>query len=493
MTSCTLAPPASTRGSARLWGYGVGMLVPALYFAVRYPLSGNAEQLADLGILSGYAALECWAFVFAQATLFALYGLALRECRRLAAARALPVVFSVGATLAVCLATTYPAGANDVFLYAARSRLLTTYGANPNAARPEDYPADPWRPFVIDEWADDSSPYGPLWNLIAAPITLLADARLPLALVGFKVLATLATLVGAWAIARMLAATPGGAPATGALCYLWNPLVLWEGIGNAHNDVVVILLVLLAFLAWTRGCDTVVLPLLVAATLVKYAPGVLLPVAATALWRRAGDGRARRRLLGTSVAYSGLIVAVALAPFFDVGALRTSLAGQGAIVLTSPLAAVAFVLEGHLPRAVVEGWGIGAGTVALLLTLLWGVRTVWRRPAHLPHVAVVVVTVLLLVATWQFRGWYLIWLVGLTALVPPGWATMRAWAWTAGAMAVYAPFIWLWGGYKLPFAPVHNVGVAIIFGPVILVLLTQAWRRRATGPGLPTARPGPSS
>ncbi len=90
-----------------------------------------------------------------------------------------------------------------------------------------------------------------------------------------------------WVIAQALTATRPADAASGALYYLWNPLVLWEGAGNGHDDVVMCLPVLLAFLAWVRRWDRAVIPLLVVAALIKYVTVLLLPIAAVALWRRA--------------------------------------------------------------------------------------------------------------------------------------------------------------------------------------------------------------
>ncbi len=465
------------RSVARLWLYGIGMLGPALYFARRYPLLGNTGQVVDLGILSDYDRSEFRAFVAAIMTLFALYALALRECQRLPSERALPAVFGIGVTLASTMATMYPVTATDLFLYAARSRLFTAHGANPNVALPQDFPADPWRPLVSDEWASSASPYGPLWNLLAAPVTLLAGDRLAVALVGFKLLALLCLLMGGWGIARALAATPGAQPAAGALCYLWNPLVLWEGVGNGHNDVVMLLPMLLAFRAWATGRDVLVIPLLVVAVAIKYTPVVLIPLAAIAAWRRAGGGPARFRLVAGSALLSAVVSGIALAPFYDPGALRTSLAHQGDIVLTSPVAAAAIELQGRVPRGVTEAWGKRLGAGVLLATLAGGAGAVWRRPARLPRAAYETLAILLLTATWSFRGWYLIWLVGLAALLPPGWPALRAGAWAAGAMAAYGFFIWVWGWRGLTFDQAQTRGVVLMFAPVVLATLAEVGGR----------------
>ena len=141
------------RSAWRLWLYGIGMLVPVFYFARRYPLRGNTERLLDIGKMAQYGRAEFAAYVGGMAILFGLYVLALYESRRLSDRQALPAVFGCGTALATAMAWMYPVNAIDIFLYAARARLFTAYGANPRAVYFRDFPDDPWRRFVSPEFA----------------------------------------------------------------------------------------------------------------------------------------------------------------------------------------------------------------------------------------------------------------------------------------------------------------------------------------------------
>lgn len=473
----------------RLWLYGLGMLAPAAAFAWRYPLAGNTDRLVDMGQLARYRAPELLAYLAGMGLLFWLYLLGLREARRLPARQALPAVFGVGAALVLLFGSMYPLSAIDLFLYAVRSRLLTAYGANPLSARPVDYAGDPWMRFASREWEATVSPYGPLWSLLAAPTTLLAGDNLALALVGFKLLAGLSLLGGAWLIARFLAEQAPDQQASGALLYLWNPLVLWEGAANGHNDVLMLLPLLLALLAWARRRDGLVIPLLVVAALVKYVGGLLLPLAAAAVWRRAGSRTARARLLLLSGLLSGLACLVAFFPFYDVPAALRSLGSQAGIAATSPVAVLIAGLGGWLPGDLVGRWARLATTAAALGVLAWQARAVWRAPAHLPTAAFEVLYAFVLLAAWNFRSWYLIWPLGLVALLPWRMARWRMLAWTGGAMAAYPFFIWIWPWLRLEFTTAQAIGTAIIFAPTLAVAVAELARRRR---GQPSA-PGPDA
>jgi alpha-1,6-mannosyltransferase len=471
-----LAAPAdgvSSHPVSRLWLLVAGICLPAIGFAWRYPLRGNEQQLTDIGKLAAYGREEFAGYVGGLALMFACYLLAIRESRRLSARQALPSVVVGAVVLALVMATMYPVNAIDLFLYTVRSRLLTGHGVNPLTALPMDYPGDPLMRFASREWADDVSPYGPLWNLIAAPVTAISGDRILPALIGFKTLAVASVLATGWVIARAVAATRPEEATTAALIFLWNPLVLWEGIGNGHNDVVMTLPLLLALLAWTRRHDRWVVPWLVVAALIKYVTVLLLPLAAVALWRRTEGRAARRQLILWSGALTMIAAVIAFFPFYNLQAVRESVANQGNIFLTSPAALVVGELRDRYAVDDLKHWCRVIGQSTLLLAVIGLMLWLWKRPDRLPRAAFEAIYLFLLVATWNFRGWYLVWPVAVAALLPWGWPSWRIISWTAGALAGYGLFIWGWEWWGTDFLTVQKAGVALMTGPTVLLSLTE--------------------
>ena len=460
-------------------------------FAWRYPLPRHSETLVDIGKLANYGIAEFIGYVGGVAALFLLYLLALRETRR-APRGALPIVIASGGTMAAMIAWMYPVNAIDLFIYAVRSRLLTTYGENPLAARPADFPDDPFLAFASPEWADNVSPYGPLWNLIAAPITWLSGDDLLQALIGFKLLAVVSVLVGGWLIARTVAAARPGTEATAALFYLWNPLVLWEGIGNGHNDVVMVVPLLLALWCWVTRRDSVVIPLLLVAALIKYVTVLVIPLAAVALWRRGGTAANRTRLALSSGLLSLLAVLIAFVPFYDLAAVAESIRAQTGIYLTSPAAMTIGLLRETYPVTDLRQWVSLTGQTIFVAGLCALGYAVWQRPNRLPRAIFEALFLFLMVATWNFRAWYLIWLVALAALLPWGWPAIRTIVWTMGGLAVYAIFIWVWEWWGADFYSVQNVAVPVMTGPALLLTLIEIgiWLRRDRGPTTMSLREG---
>jgi len=459
------------------------MLAAAVGFAWRYPLWGNTGRLTDIGLMSNYARPGFIGYVVGLSLLFGGYLLALRSVRRLPARRAAPPVFAVGALLGGIFAGMYPVLAIDIFIYAARSRLWTEYGLNPNAIRPEQFWSDPYMHFASRGWSREVSPYGPLWNLIAAPGTWLGGDSIATALIIYKATAVLAVLATGLVIMRALLAIRPEDAAAGALFYLWNPLVLWEGIGNGHNDVVIALLIALAALAWVKPAHALVLPMLVTATAIKYVTVLLIPLAVVALWRAHPTRKARLRIAALSATLSLGVVMIALYPFYNIRVLVESLDRQSGLFATSPAAVVVEQLSLFIDVLTARTWVVGIGTclVAIAMaTLLW---SVWRRPDRLIRAWFEMLFVFLSIASWNFRGWYLIWLIAAAALLPLGWATARTVTWTAGSLAAYSLFIWVWAWWDVDFTTIQNVAVPLMFGAPLLLtaieLVLRAQSKRA--------------
>lgn len=472
------SPEHSPSSSARiLWLLGALLVLPAVYFAARYPLFGNADDLADIGLLSAYGIPELIGYLAGLLALFAGYAGAIYILRGQLFTAVRGPVLCTSAALLLGFGILYPVNAIDLFIYAVRSHLLTEYRLNPNAVEPAGYwDIDPYTQFASRQWSDTVSPYGPLWNMLASPATVFDGDEILVALIIFKFLAIGCALATAWLIYNVVRAERPKDAAAAVVVYLWNPLLLWEGIGNGHNDVMVMLPVIAAIWCWRRGHDRWVFPLVVTSILIKYVTALLLPIALVVLWQRYRHRPAaeRWRLVIWSVSLSLAVTYLALFPFFDLEALRESAEQQSGIFLASLGAAVFHIANLFSLSFPAERWvqGVGSATMATIVMILL-VRLARGRMTFERALFEAMFT-LLLVATWNFRPWYIIWLVALAALLPIGWPLFRTVAWGAGALLAYAHYIWVREVWPWDRTVFFLVGIAIAFMPVLAVTLAEA-------------------
>lgn len=206
------------------------------------------------------------------------------------------LVLWVGAT-AVPLLLTYPINATDVYRYFIRGRIMSVYGESQYRLPPAAFAADPFTP-LAGEWVGATSPYGPVWELVATAVTFLVQDNLLFGLLSFKLLGLLTHL----AITILIWYIHSGTAQQQTTAWLWgaNPALLLTFVVNAHNDALMLFwLVLAIFLIRTNrlywGLAAAIL-----APLVKSIGLLALPFVGLLVWRRQPSWRAR--LLSTAVA-----------------------------------------------------------------------------------------------------------------------------------------------------------------------------------------------
>jgi len=162
-------------------------------------------------------------------------------------------------------------------------------------------------------WLHSPAPYGPLFLVPAAGVMRLAGGNTVLAMLGVRALALVgAALILAYLprLARLTGHDPAGALWLGAL----NPLVLASVVAGAHNEALMVGLMLAGVYAALRGRGVLAAVVITLAALVK-APAVVallfvVPVIADQLpaWVRAPGRR-----ISALAAAAGLVGAVAAA------------------------------------------------------------------------------------------------------------------------------------------------------------------------------------
>jgi hypothetical protein len=201
----------------------------------------------------------------------------------LAVARSVSVPTAVAAIAILHLAfgLAPPIFSADAFGYIGFARLGALHGLNPYLHNAAAAPGDPVLPYV--GWPHSTSPYGPLFTLASYG---LAPLSVPAALWSLKAIATAASL-GCTALVWKLARRVGRRPIEAAIFFGLNPVVLVWAVGGAHNDLLLMLVVLAGVTMVGAGRAGPGLGALVAAAGVKAWASMILPFALVATRRRA--------------------------------------------------------------------------------------------------------------------------------------------------------------------------------------------------------------
>jgi hypothetical protein len=202
----------------------------------------------------------------------------------------------VAALFCLPLLFTYPVNATDIYRYFIRGRITTVYDENPFTVPPASLEADPYAE-LSGEWAEVTSPYGPLWELTAGAVTQITDSDLLSALVSFKGLASLAFLAGAIFIWLSLQRSKPADRAGATLLWAWNPTLLLIFAMDGHNDSLMLLWLLAGWWLISRDRFQLGMIVMLLAPLTKAIGLLPLPFFFIAIWHRLPERAARARFL----------------------------------------------------------------------------------------------------------------------------------------------------------------------------------------------------
>ncbi|GEM_PF-2741517 len=215
-------------------------------------------------------------------------------------------VFRETALWCLLAAIALPILSDDALNYAVFGRVLGLHGANPYLVTPEHFAGIDPAVGLAKGWAAFPLPYGPLLALLQAAASWTA-ALVPGLGPEAEVLGAAFLLQLCFAAAWFGCGLCFGRNATGreaALLLVANPYLLLEAVENGHNDALMVLPLLGAFLTAERGKLRLAGFLLGIAVLLKFIPLLLLPLFLREAHRR---GRLRAFCAGAALGLLGLL------------------------------------------------------------------------------------------------------------------------------------------------------------------------------------------
>ncbi|MFD7228670.1 polyprenol phosphomannose-dependent alpha 1,6 mannosyltransferase MptB [Streptomyces sp. NPDC059881] len=319
----------------------------------------------------------------------------------------------------------------DVYSYIAQGAMVLdghdVYTQGPSVLAADSRGADA-AASVGGHWTDTPAPYGPVFLVLAKGVVWVTGGTLVPAVLGMRLIAVAALVLIAWAVRRL--AVECGADESRAL---WlaalNPLLLMHVVGGAHNDGLMIGLMLTGVVLALRGRWVVGSAVVALAVLIKSPAALALLFIGVIVVRR-GDGSLARRLpkalLGPGLVAAAVAVAATLLGGTGFGWLGTqSVAGtiHTPLSLSSDLGqglgALAHALTGAellTVKEAVQSLGLAVAVAAIAFFALAALR------GRLHPVRGLGLSLLVLVAlSPMVQPWYLLWGTAVVA------ATVSAW------------------------------------------------------------------
>ena len=492
----------NTSADIQLWIIALGSGLVYLAFTLPFSLKRYyaVNPPVDYAKLTQHSALGFTAYLVGIIALFVLYLIGLRILARSDnIGRNIRFILMTGVIFAVILIFSYPQTAIDLFINAIRSRAWAIYGLSPFLTSPEVIPpSDPWVG-LAGEWVDIASPYGPVWELLSLGAYYLSGGGFLNHLFAIKVLCMLAYIGSVWLIYRIILQIRPEWAAVGTAFFAWNPLVLFESVQNAHNDIVMVFFMLAAIWAfvqmmqaddleekfWYSGIFVLVFAVSI---LVKFVTVMTLPFFLLTLALRQKTWVQRIfSLTAYGLAIAGLLVLL-MWPFwpgFDNWAVLDVGKGAGRSVMALLILALRPITGTNrafdITRSIIY---VGLGLLYLwCLWLVWSQRSKQHQSRKTPIISQIDTAIFAgfavlfgyaLFGASTFHAWYFIWCMPLAALLIPAIRTTSV-AWTSSLAALliipYFETIRVWiPTLNRNHLLGHAIGVPLLLIPVLLVL-----------------------
>jgi 4-amino-4-deoxy-L-arabinose transferase-like glycosyltransferase len=239
----------------------------------------NPDAINDLGRITGYSPAAALAFVAALLILFSCQFAVLQGVSRLpqeGSTRGLPrvlrwAVFLFPVVFGAIMVWMQSITTTDLYGYVARGYLYAQLHQNPMITKALLLPGG----LSVDR---PPSPYGPAWILVTGLVSEVAGNSLLLNLLLFKLIGFAGVLVAIWLVDYLARRLYPQRRLRIVVLFSWCPLLFFDSIGNGHNDIIMMVCVLAAFALMLSRRARTAFAFLVVGALIKYVSAILIPL-----------------------------------------------------------------------------------------------------------------------------------------------------------------------------------------------------------------------
>ncbi|NOK59189.1 MAG: hypothetical protein GFH27_549283n350 [Chloroflexi bacterium AL-W] len=309
----------------------------------------------------------------------------------------------------------YPLLSDDAIAYLVHGRLAWIYQVNPYLSESRELLTnDSWH-ILLGPLQSLSSAYGPLWFYLSIPPVTMAGSSLPIALIVLKGVNLLLLITCGVIIYHLLSERSIPQRRGAVLALFWNPLVWLEVIWTGHNDIAMLVWILLALLAFQRNRYVFAVCLLMAAVATKYVPLIIVSLVCAAIVRQ--QRLSSQDIWWTvikSICGSILVMAIAFLPIMW-GNGTTIFAGLiGHATKINP--SIGALVQEYGPAFVGHTIAQLIMPMLLIVLVLWQTWRVWHGAALPEAMLIVLLGYVFVISSW-LMPWYGVWLIVLAVVV----------------------------------------------------------------------------
>ena len=388
------------------------------------------------------------------------------ETKMMSATTKMIMTFSLAFMLTLFFS--FPALSTDVFDYISSNRVLFVHHANPWLEPPQNFPDDQF--IYLGSWKFRASVYGPVQFLFSSLAHLIAQDHILTNIAVYKGMGMAFLLLTIFVVKTWLKDESPQRLAYGLAVIAWNPLLLIEIVGNAHNDIIMAFFSLLGCYLFYKKRYNLSALALACAVLAKMTALLILPL--LGIWL---IGKHR---LKQSAQMAVTFILVTLSGMISLGSGFSGLMQNLGIQLGLYLRSLPTILRFFLLNLGLSNKLALYGEKALTLPA-FGILVI-KSIQYLKHIGfisaiVVVMTGYLMLVSPMLQPWYLVWVLPFVALLKRGKLQLGMLTFSMSSLLYYSV---LFVSYY--FSPLHFSWQIVMFlfmiiPPLIVWFTPQSW------------------
>ncbi len=307
---------------------------------------------------------------------------------------------------------------SDIYYYLGTGRLDEKYNQNPYYTSIKTFVNENKIDFSEDSmleegynncWSSTTVVYGPIWSIVCKLISKISFGNADIGIMAFKVMNIFLNVINCYLVYKISRRKKY------AVIYGLNPLILIEGIGNMHNDLFMIFLVLLSIYMIVRKNNiTLSLIFLSLAVNVKFVMILLLPFIVLYYLRKESVSRRIKKCILYGIAFLIITILPFLIYMKDLSIFTCMLVQRSRF--SHGIYTIMYIFNCDLTN-ILKNVALGIFAIVyfiVCLKILLSKKIVLKNLMNRCFYIIISFTFLLLT---NFQIWYVIWLSSFFALL----------------------------------------------------------------------------
>lgn len=299
-----------------------------------------------------------------------------------------------------------PILSSDIYYYIGDSWLSAKYNENPYYTSVYELQQKGTNDEILQNtgyWKKTTSVYGPIWNMIANVLVSLSFGKVTIALYVFKIASLVIHLLNCYFIYKITQKTKY------VIMYGLNPLILIEALSNVHNDIYLILMILLTiYFLFKKKNIYIAIILMALSVAIKYCTALLVPFLLLYYFK---DKTVPKRFLYCMLTGISIIAIVAIMylPYFKDFSIYTNMLVQDGKFSQS----VMLILLKNINRGIFNIINTLRIPVFLVTYIICLVILLFKKEIKLKEICNkynIFMLIFVFIVITNFQRWYIMWL-----------------------------------------------------------------------------------